>query len=127
MSEPIDLIADGVTGFLYEAGNSTELRRTVELLARDPAMRARMGVNLDYPVGKPDTLEYVLRDDAGWREGPVSGNWFPDAFMSRTKVATSPRCVWTRAAAGGSWTKWSSAWESPGKCTSSNPRTEISG
>jgi phosphatidylinositol alpha 1,6-mannosyltransferase len=40
---PIDLVADGVNGFLYAPGNSTELRRTVELLARDPAMRARMG------------------------------------------------------------------------------------
>jgi phosphatidylinositol alpha 1,6-mannosyltransferase len=40
---PIDLVADGVSGFLYEPGNSIELRRTVELLARDPALRARMG------------------------------------------------------------------------------------
>ncbi len=32
-----------MNGFLYEPGNSTALRRTVELLARDPAMRARMG------------------------------------------------------------------------------------
>ncbi len=40
---PIDLVADGVNGFLYSPGNSKELRRTVELLARDPAMRARMG------------------------------------------------------------------------------------
>jgi phosphatidylinositol alpha 1,6-mannosyltransferase len=40
---PIDLVADGVNGFLYSPGNSKVLRRTVELLARDPAMRARMG------------------------------------------------------------------------------------
>jgi phosphatidylinositol alpha 1,6-mannosyltransferase len=40
---PIDLVTDGVNGFLYAPGNSTELRRTVELLARDPALRARMG------------------------------------------------------------------------------------
>jgi phosphatidylinositol alpha 1,6-mannosyltransferase len=40
---PIDLVSDGVNGFLYSPGNSTELRRTVELLARDPALRARMG------------------------------------------------------------------------------------
>jgi predicted dehydrogenase len=45
------------------------------------AMRAQMGVNLNYPVGLPDNLEYVLRDGEGWREAPVSGNWFPDAFM----------------------------------------------
>ena len=40
---PIDLVSDGVNGFLYPPGNSTELRRTVELLARDPALRARRG------------------------------------------------------------------------------------
>ena len=45
------------------------------------AMRAQMGVNLNYPVGLPDNLEYILRDGDGWREAPVSGNWFPDAFM----------------------------------------------
>jgi phosphatidylinositol alpha 1,6-mannosyltransferase len=40
---PIDLVLEGLNGFLYEPGNETELRRTVELLARDPALRARMG------------------------------------------------------------------------------------
>ena len=45
------------------------------------AMRARMGVNLNYPKGRPDMLEYVLRDGEGWRETAVSGNWFPDAFV----------------------------------------------
>jgi predicted dehydrogenase len=40
-----------------------------------------MGVNLNYPVGEPDNLEYVLRDDEGWKQASVSGNWFPDAFM----------------------------------------------
>jgi len=45
------------------------------------AMRARMGVNLNYPEGLPDNLEYIVRGDADWSEGPVSGNWFPDAFM----------------------------------------------
>ncbi len=45
------------------------------------AMRARMGVNLNYPIGLPDNLQYVLRDGAGWKEAAVSGSWFPDAFM----------------------------------------------
>jgi len=45
------------------------------------AMRAQMGVNLNYPSGLPDRLEYIVRDGEGWREAPVSGNWFPDAFM----------------------------------------------
>src|SRR5258707_270122 len=40
------------------------------------AMRAQMGVNLNYPIGLPDTLEYVVRGEGGWKAGPVSGNWF---------------------------------------------------
>jgi predicted dehydrogenase len=45
------------------------------------AMRAQMGVNLNYPAGLPDNLEYIVRGGGGWQEAPVSGNWFPDAFM----------------------------------------------
>jgi phosphatidylinositol alpha 1,6-mannosyltransferase len=40
---PIDLVTHGATGFLYAPGDSVELRRTIELLARDPALRRRMG------------------------------------------------------------------------------------
>jgi phosphatidylinositol alpha 1,6-mannosyltransferase len=40
---PIDLIEHGVTGFHYEPGNDRELHATIELLARDPALRSRMG------------------------------------------------------------------------------------
>jgi phosphatidylinositol alpha 1,6-mannosyltransferase len=40
---PIDLISDGIDGYLVAPGDSTALRRTVELLARDPALRRRMG------------------------------------------------------------------------------------
>jgi predicted dehydrogenase len=46
------------------------------------AMRMGIGVNLDYPKGKPDTLSYALRGDpSGWHNIPLSGNWFPDAFF----------------------------------------------
>jgi phosphatidylinositol alpha 1,6-mannosyltransferase len=44
---PIDLVDHGVDGFLYTPGptqaSRDELRVTVELLARDPALRRRMG------------------------------------------------------------------------------------
>jgi predicted dehydrogenase len=39
-----------------------------------------MGANLDYPVGRPDRLEVALEPGA-WREVPLVGNWFPDAFI----------------------------------------------
>ncbi|WP_263357409.1 Gfo/Idh/MocA family protein [Acidicapsa ligni] len=48
------------------------------------ALEAIMGVNLDYPAGKPDRLRYAPRtgEDAGkWQTLPTEGNWFPEAFM----------------------------------------------
>jgi len=42
----------------------------------------QMGVILDYPEGRPDTLAYAERGSgAGWKHVPVSGNWFPDGFV----------------------------------------------
>jgi predicted dehydrogenase len=48
------------------------------------AVYARMGVNLDYPRGLPDELEYCLADGAGpgeWTTVKLEGAWFPDAFV----------------------------------------------
>jgi predicted dehydrogenase len=56
-------------------------RSYVQWEGMEGAMRAQMGVNLNYPVGLPDNLLYTLKGDKEWSEGPVSGNWFPDAFM----------------------------------------------
>jgi len=44
----------------------------------------KMGVNLDYPRGQPDELEYCLLEegkDPQWESVPVAGSWFPDAFV----------------------------------------------
>jgi len=56
-------------------------RSFVQWEGMEGAMRARMGVNLNYPMGLPDNLEYIVRGDGGWKDAPVSGNWFPDAFI----------------------------------------------
>jgi len=43
----------------------------------------RMGVNLDYPRGMPDGLEYCVTDGQGapaWNSVRLEGSWFPDAF-----------------------------------------------
>jgi len=47
------------------------------------AARMTMGVNLDYPTGKPDTVEYAQRgsSEMPWTSLPISGNNFPDGFM----------------------------------------------
>lgn len=40
---------------------------------------AKMGVNLNYPRGEPDTLEFAARD-ADWESVPLRGSWFLEAF-----------------------------------------------
>ena len=49
------------------------------------AARMTMGVNLDYPKGKPDSVEYAGRGAASssstWTQIPISGNNFSDGFM----------------------------------------------
>jgi len=42
---------------------------------------ARMGVNLDYPRGEPDTLEVCFAEQpGGWVSVPLRGSWFDEAF-----------------------------------------------
>ena len=47
------------------------------------AIRAQMGLLLDYPTGGEDKLELVLLADRerGWQPVPFDGSWFPDAFI----------------------------------------------
>ncbi len=55
-------------------------RSYVQWEGTEAAIHAQMGVNLNYPVGEPDSLGYVTRgSELQWL--PVRGNWFPDAFM----------------------------------------------
>jgi predicted dehydrogenase len=44
------------------------------------ALEAIMGVNLNYPIGKPDRLRFA-RKGGEWEVVPTEGNWFPDAFI----------------------------------------------
>jgi len=57
----------------------------VKLEGTDGAIKARLGVNLDYPRGLPDNLEYCLLDPGGapprWQSLPLVGSWFPHAFV----------------------------------------------
>jgi predicted dehydrogenase len=58
-----------------------EMQRSfVQWEGTEGAARATMGVNLNYPVGEPDSLMFV---DTGrqWHTLPTVGNWFPDAFV----------------------------------------------
>lgn len=41
----------------------------------------KLGVNLDYPKGEPDEL--WLNTGGDWRQVPLTGNWFIEAFIGR--------------------------------------------
>jgi predicted dehydrogenase len=41
---------------------------------------AKMGVNLNYPAGEPDTLEIASGDSQGWSVIALRGSWFLEAF-----------------------------------------------
>jgi len=41
-------------------------------------VRLVMGVNLDYPVGSPDSMELACGTD--WKDVPLRGSWFTEAF-----------------------------------------------
>jgi predicted dehydrogenase len=41
---------------------------------------ARMGVNLNYPEGQADQLEFASSDSGGWQAVSLEGNWFYEAF-----------------------------------------------
>jgi predicted dehydrogenase len=48
------------------------------------AIRTQIGVVLNYPRGRPDSLEYCLLKEGNppeWTSVPLAGQWFPDAFI----------------------------------------------
>ncbi len=48
------------------------------------AIKAKMGLLLDYPKGVPDKFEYCLLQEGRepeWKTVELEGSWFPDAFI----------------------------------------------
>ncbi|HSU49522.1 MAG TPA: Gfo/Idh/MocA family oxidoreductase, partial [Segetibacter sp.] len=48
------------------------------------AIKAKMGLLMDYPHGVPDKFEYCLLEEEKqpeWKTVPLEGSWFPDAFI----------------------------------------------
>jgi predicted dehydrogenase len=49
------------------------------------AIKARVGLLMDYPHGVGDLFEYCLLDDHGkageWQPVEIEGSWFPEAFI----------------------------------------------
>jgi predicted dehydrogenase len=44
------------------------------------AAMVKLGLLLDYPAGEPDEL-WIVRRGGEWRQIPLAGRWFPDAFV----------------------------------------------
>ena len=43
----------------------------------------QLGLNLNYPHGEPDILEIFPKGGDNWVSVPLTGEWFPDAFVGR--------------------------------------------
>jgi len=67
------------TNHNYRFGEEYE-RAFVQWEGTNGAMRATLGVILNYPHGKPDKLELSTAADPRWIAQPCDGQWFPHAF-----------------------------------------------
>jgi hypothetical protein len=55
---------------------------TVSVQGTDGAMLVTLGLRLNYPTGKPETIDIATRATS-WTQAPTEGRWFPDAFVGR--------------------------------------------
>ncbi len=53
---------------------------TFRVEGTEGVVRGTFGHLYDYPVGRPDTMEYRLRSEDHWRSVEFREKWFPDAF-----------------------------------------------
>ncbi len=54
--------------------------RHIKIEGTKGAAIAKLGVNLDYPRGRPDELEIAVAPEREWRTIPLRGDWFNHAF-----------------------------------------------
>jgi predicted dehydrogenase len=64
----------------YEFGPEDECA-DVRIQGTAGAMRISLGLLLNYPTGKPETLCYRTKSTDGWVDVPIEGRWFPDGFV----------------------------------------------
>jgi predicted dehydrogenase len=64
---------------VYEFGPAHE-DATVSIQGTRGAARVMLGLLLNYPHGKPETVEIATKDQA-WTSVPIEGRWFPDGFV----------------------------------------------
>lgn len=64
----------------YEFGPADECA-DVRIQGTAGAARISLGLLLNYPTGKPETLSYRTKHDEQWIDVPIRGRWFPDGFV----------------------------------------------
>ena len=52
---------------------------SIQIEGTDGCAVTRLGLLLNYPKGKPETL--AVHHGGGWRDVPLVGTWFPDGFV----------------------------------------------
>jgi predicted dehydrogenase len=65
----------------YEFGPKHEAA-TVSVQGMNGAALVSLGLLLDYPDGKPETVEIVSKGGE-WTDIPIEGRWFPDGFVGK--------------------------------------------
>lgn len=63
----------------YESGPHDECA-DVRIQGTHGAIRVSMGLLMNYPAGKPETVSIATRN-MEWTNVPVTGTWFPDGFI----------------------------------------------
>jgi predicted dehydrogenase len=69
-----------VSTFHAHAPSSSHAMSELRIEGTRGAAVAKMGVNLAYPVGEPDTLEIWTRGAGHFEIVPLRGSWFTEAF-----------------------------------------------
>jgi predicted dehydrogenase len=54
---------------------------TIRVEGTEGCVIATIGALIDYPRGQPDRLAIITRSQKDWTELPLTGRWFPDAFI----------------------------------------------
>lgn len=63
------------------AYGSQEQESYVKLEGTQGVIKFQMGLNMNYPLGRPDYLRYAVAGSEEWKECPFEGSWFPHGFI----------------------------------------------
>lgn len=65
---------------VYEFGPNHECA-DVSIQGTKGALRISLGLLLNYPAGKPETMDICTGKGKAWQSIPIQGRWFPDGFV----------------------------------------------